>query len=224
MVDFSSRELHLVRVELLSRHKAYLAVLGVAGAALLVDRLFLQGVSTPASANASVPTPPAQDSKPKQEVVQLSTQRPSLASRMDTLRSVAALPPEAEAPNAFAPEWVISDATSNARTSASPEESWDWLKLTSVVPGHAAVLNGVVLFVGKEQQVAAQASENARRDVRSRKDLRTITLLSADERKVRVRVEGKEIELMLPDPGDMQTPRASDDSGVVVSPTDSRDK
>lgn len=202
-------------VELLSRHKAYIVVLGLAGVALGVDRFLLSGEATsPSKASATLP-PPTSTSVPTAAAgLAPPTVKSSLAARLHALEPEGGVESPNEVGNAFVPEWdtgVAPDAT----TSESPvlRGAGGWLRLTSVIPGRAAVLNGTIVFVGKEQAVPAEPDSTTTRTGRSGsdEDRRTVLLVRAEERGVVVRVGDQEVELSLASRGEPPRLRAVDD-------------
>lgn len=133
--------------------------------------------------------------------------------------------PPTEVANAFVAEWDLTP-----RSSAVPETTASraaaWLRLSSVVSGRAAVINGTVVFVGKEHSVPADPDDRTPRTggADARRVVRKITLVRAEERKVLVRYGDEQIELALPDRSEMQHPRTIEDGAIVVNPADSGDR
>jgi hypothetical protein len=202
-------------VELLSRHKAYVVVLGLASLALSVDRLLLSGEATsPSKASATVPSPPSPSTPAAVPGRALPTIKSTLAARLHALKPEGGVEAPNEVGNAFVPEWETGLAP-NPTTNDSPvlRGAGDWLRLTSVIPGRAAVLNGTIVFVGKEQAVPAEADSRLTRTGRSgsNDDRRTVLLVRAEERSVVVRVGDQEVELSLAGRGEPPRSRAADD-------------
>jgi hypothetical protein len=202
-------------VELLSRHKAYVTVLGLAGVALGVDRFLLSGEATsPSTASATLPPPPPASVPSTAAGLAPSTAKSSLAARLHALEPGADAETPNQVGNAFVPEWE-SDPAPVATGSESPvlRGVGDWLRLTSVIPGRAAVLNGTIVFVGKEQEVPTEPNPATTRTGRSGSDgdRRMVRLVRAEERSVVVRLGDQEVELSLPGRGDLVRSRASDD-------------
>lgn len=214
-------------MELTSRHKAFLVVLGLAGLALGVDRFFLAGEgASPSKAGATPADVTPAETRTERPAPAPSLPKPTLAARMDELAAVSSNPsaPPAEVGNAFVAEWDLTPRSNMTASEPAPmRAAGAWLRLTSVVPGRAAVINGTVVFVGKEHAVPADPDDRSPRTSGSdsRRVLRKITLVRAEERKVVVRSGDDEIELALPDRSELQHPRTLDDGAIVVNPTDS---
>lgn len=225
-VDTRSDILLCLLVELTSRHKAYLLVLGLAGVALCVDRFLLLGDATsPSKASATMPSPDDPELKTVTAPSPPASPRLSLAQRMDELAAMDVSSPLNEVSNAFVPEWDLGGASTSTHVpTPATRESAAWLKLTSVVPGRAAILNGIVVFVGKESAVPTNPDDRALRvGGESKVATRPVVLLRAEERRVVVRVGDEELELSLPDHADLQKPRGAEESDRVSNPARSGD-
>ncbi len=183
--------------------------------ALGVDRVLLSGEATsPSKASATLP-PPTPTSVPTPAAVPPSPMvKSSLAARLHALEPERGEESPNEVGNAFVPEWETG-ATPPAPASESPvlRGAGGWLRLTSVIPGRAAVLNGTIVFVGKEQAVPAEPNSTSTRTGRSGsdEDRRRVLLVRAEERSVVVRVGDQEVELSLATRGEAPRSRAADD-------------
>ena len=148
-------------MKLTTSHKVYLAILGLALTAFLVDRLVLGGGSGRAAAPASVS---GEEAAPSGEQPLLlpstdagaSSDKPSLADRFQALAGTADLDP-AEAKDAFAPSkiWLTGPkATRLVTMRPSPGEEFAGKhRLTSVFmarEGSWATVDGKVIQVGQE--------------------------------------------------------------------------
>jgi hypothetical protein len=145
---------------------------------------------------------------------------------MDALAAADDNASPTEAGNAFVPEWDLGVKQPPADDPGpATRQSIKWLRLTSVVPGRAAVLNGTVVFVGKEVAVPADPEDHTPRTSGSdtRRATRTITLVRAEERRVVVRIGEEEHVLSLPDRAELQKLRPIEDRGLLADPADSGD-
>lgn len=171
------------------KRKVFISVLGLAGVAMLVDRVLLaEGVTGPKSAAAGVTLSAPTTSKPN--AVQPRS-APTLASRLERLRQGDT---ETESDAFLAPRhWLGQRTERHASTediaeSAPPDLP---LRITSIFggseQGQAAIINGRAFFVGGARQPLTLNGRKVQ-----------VRLISVGERSADVEADGRIIRLRLP--------------------------